>query len=781
MAKPKSRVVVELPTQARTLKKPKSRVVVESPTQARTSKKPKPLVVVESPTQASTPKLKSLVVVESPTKARTPKPKSLVVVESPTKARTLMKLLDRKYDVVASMGHVKDLPKSQLGVDVTNGFTPKYIVIKGKGPILKELKGAAKKADAVYMATDPDREGEAISWHLIDALKKVNTKIKRIEFHEVTKEAVRTALKDPRDIDLNLVNAQQARRILDRLVGYQLSPLLWRKVRGGLSAGRVQSVAVRLVVDREKEIETFVPQEYWSLVAQLEKRKQPFVAKLFGKDGIRYGTPADKDVTVIRTRAEAEAIVADLTGVTFTVGEVRRKDQFRHPSPPFTTSTLQQEANRRLGYSASRTMRVAQQLYEGIDLAREGTVGLITYMRTDSVRVAPAAQQEARAFIATQYGKASVPETPRAYRSRRSAQDAHEAIRPTSVKRTPDRVKPSLRPDQFKVYKLIWERFVASQMASAVMDTLSVDIAAGDYLFRATGSRVKFPGFLAVYQEAVENGAADQEGWLPDLATGDVVSLTELIPNQHFTQPPPRYTEASLVRTLEDRGIGRPSTYAPTIETIKRRGYVRAIERRLQPTELGILVNDLLVEHFGDVMDYDFTASLEEELDEVEEGHVDWKKVVGDFYRPFERDLKLAEAKIGEADRTVVEIGEPCPQCARPLVRKHGRFGEFIACSGYPECTYTRPIGIGLACPLCKVGEVVERRSRRGRTFYGCNTYPACTFVSWDRPTDRSCPRCGKVLGVRQTRRGPMLRCIDKTCGFTEPLTAERAEEHSVH
>jgi len=709
------------------------------------------------------------------------KSKSLVVVESPTKARTLKKLLDRKFEVVASMGHVKDLPKSQLGVDVTNGFTPKYIVIKGKGPILKELKGAAKKADAVYMATDPDREGEAISWHLSDALKKVNKKIKRIEFHEVTKDAVRAALRGPRDIDLNLVNAQQARRILDRLVGYQLSPLLWRKVRGGLSAGRVQSVAVRLVVDREKEIEGFVPQEYWSLIAHLQKRvqkrAQPFVAKLFEKDGVRYGTPADKDVTVIRNRAEADAIVADLSGATFTVSEVRRKDQFRHPSPPFTTSTLQQEANRRLGYSASRTMRVAQELYEGIDLGREGTVGLITYMRTDSVRVALAAQAEARAFIAAQYGGRSVPEAPRSYRSRRAAQEAHEAIRPTSVRRTPERVKPALRSDQFKVYKLIWERFVASQMASAVMDTLSVDIVGRSYLFRATGSRVKFPGFLAVYQEAVDNGGPEQEGWLPNLVTGDVVALTELVPSQHFTQPPPRYTEASLVRTLEDRGIGRPSTYAPTIETIKRRGYVRAIDRRLQPTDLGVLVNDLLVEHFGDVMDYDFTATLEEELDEVEEGHVDWKKVVGDFYRPFERDLKQAEAKIGELDRTAVEIGEPCPQCGRPLVRKHGRYGEFIACSGYPECTYTRPLGIGLACPLCKVGEVVERRSRRGRIFYGCSRYPECKFVSWDKPTDRACPRCGKVLGVRETRRGPMLRCSDKTCGYREPLAIERAEE----
>ncbi len=709
------------------------------------------------------------------------KHKSLVVVESPTKARTLKKLLDRKYEVMASMGHVKDLPKSKLGVDVTNGFTPKYVVIKGKGPILKELKGAAKNADAVYMATDPDREGEAISWHLSDALRTVNPKIKRIEFHEVTKDAVLRALRAPREIDLNLVNAQQARRILDRLVGYQLSPLLWRKVRSGLSAGRVQSVAVRLVVDREKEIEAFVPQEYWSLLTHLRKLEQAFVAKLYGKDGGRFGTPSEEGVTVIRTREQAEAIVADLAGATFTVSEVRRKDQFRHPSPPFTTSTLQQEANRRLGYSASRTMNLAQQLYEGIDLGAEGTVGLITYMRTDSVRVGEPPQREARDFIAANFGQAYVPETPRAYRSRKTAQEAHEAIRPTSVLRAPDRIKSALRNDQLKVYKLIWERFVASQMASAVMDTLSVDITAGSYLFRATGSRVKFPGFLAVYRETVENGATEQEEWLPDLTPGDTLTVGELVPQQHFTQPPPRYSEAALVRALEERGIGRPSTYAPTIETIKSRGYVQVLDRRLQPTELGVLVNELLVEHFGDVMDYDFTATLEEELDHVEDGKRDWKKVVSNFYRPFERDLKQAEKKIGTMERPVIEIGEACPECGRPLVRRHGRFGEFIACSGYPECKYTRPIGIGVTCPRCKVGDVVERRSRRGRMFYGCSTYPACTFTSWDRPTDRTCPRCGNVLGLRQTRRGLTLRCIEKTCRYTEPVPSDRPEDRSTH
>lgn len=704
------------------------------------------------------------------------KGKALVIVESPTKARTLKKLLDRKYEVVASMGHVKDLPRSQLGVDVKNGFEPKYIVIKGKGAILKELKEAAKDASAVYMATDPDREGEAISWHLSDALRPVNPRIQRIEFHEVTKEAVRSALEHPRDIDLNLVNAQQARRILDRLVGYKLSPLLWRKIRGGLSAGRVQSIAVRMVVDREKEIESFVPQEYWSLLARLRKRKKTLVAKLFSRDGERFGSPAEEGVTVIRTQPEVDAVAVQVQGVAFTVAEVRRKDQLRNPYPPFTTSTLQQEANRRLGYTASRAMSVAQQLYEGVDLGPEGTVGLITYMRTDSVRVSEIAQREARQFIAAQYGEASVPETPRAYRSRKAAQEAHEAIRPTSVHRTPDQVKAFLRTDQAKLYRMIWERFVASQMASAVMDTLSVDITAGPFLFRATGSKVKFPGYLAVYRDLPDNGNGGDEGWLPDLASGDRLDLLELSPQQHFTQSPPRYTEASLVRALEERGIGRPSTYAPTIETIKRRGYVGSQQRRMHPTDLGRVVNDLLVEHFSDVVNYDFTASLEEELDQIEEGTRDWKKVIQDFYKPFEVDLRQAEAKIIEVETPIVEIGEACPKCGRPLVRKHGRFGEFIACSGFPECKYTRPLGIGIACPQCKVGEIVERRSRRGRIFYGCSTYPACTFTSWDRPTERICPVCGSLMGLHQTTRRTTLRCINKACGHTESLPPERPE-----
>jgi DNA topoisomerase-1 len=693
----------------------------------------------------------------------------LVVVESPTKARTLSKLLSRPYEIKASMGHVKDLPKSQLGVNVDHDFTPKYIVIKGKGPVIKELKGAAKKASAVYMATDPDREGEAISWHLSEVLRPVNPIIRRIEFHEVTRDAVRRALKHPREIDQNLVNAQQARRILDRLVGYKLSPLLWRKIRGGLSAGRVQSVAVRLIVEREREIEAFVPREYWSIAGTFcTSQDETFTARLFARHGERFGAPTDEGAVVIASDAHARALVDELLTLSYVVGEVRRKDQARNPAPPFTTSTLQQDANRKLGFSASRTMAVAQQLYEGLDIGDEGTVGLITYMRTDSVRVAASAQHEAREFIARTFGEDYRPERPRQYRSRRDAQGAHEAIRPTSVGRTPDRLKPHLRSDQFRLYRLIWERFLASQMAAAVLDTLSVDIAGGAYIFRATGSRVKFPGFLILYHESTENGEDEREGWLPPLAAGDAVTAREILPEQHFTQPPPRYTEASLVRALEERGIGRPSTYAPTIETIKKRGYVASRDRRLAPTDVGRMVNDLLVEHFPEIVDIDFTATMEGDLDKVEEGEADWQQVLRAFYGPFQKTLERAEAKIPVVEMPEVEIGEPCPQCGRPLVRKHGRFGEFIACSGYPECRYTRPVGIGVACPRCG-GEVVARRSKRGRTFYGCSNYPTCTFVSWDRPSDQPCPRCGQLMVTKVTRRGVELRCTNAACGHRMP------------
>ena len=703
--------------------------------------------------------------------------RSLVVVESPTKARTLKKLLDGRYDVMASMGHVKDLPRSQLGVDVEHEFTPKYLVPKGKGPIIKELKSAAKKASTVYLATDPDREGEAISWHLSAILGPVNEKIKRIEFHEVTRDAIRRALAHPRDIDTSLVNAQQARRILDRLVGYKLSPLLWRKVRGGLSAGRVQSVAVRLICEREKEIEVFVPEEYWSITARLSRDDgagkpvpdESFPAKLIGKGSEKIA---------IGTEAEARALVAELERLPYVVGEIRRRDQQRNPTAPFTTSTLQQEANRKLGYSAARTMVVAQQLYEGLDVGAEGTVGLITYMRTDSVNIAEAAQQQAREYIAATFGAEYIPEKPRRYTSRRGAQEAHEAIRPTSVQRTPDAVRPHLKADQYKVYKLIWERFVASQMASAVMDTLAVDITAGPYLLRATGSRVKFPGFLRVYLEGRDNGEEETpEGWLPDLTVGEALHLLGLDPAQHFTQPPPRYTEATLVRALEERGIGRPSTYAPIIETIKHRGYVELEDRRFYPTDLGILVNALLVEHFPNVLDVEFTARMEENLDKIEEGAEDWIRLLSAFYGPFSSELSRAEHAIEEVEMTPEEIGEACPRCGKPLVKRRGRYGEFIACSGYPECSYTRPVGIGVRCPV-DGGEVVERRTRKGRIFYGCANYPGCTYVSWDRPTGRMCPTCGSMLVAKRARRGtaPTIVCSNKQCTYKEVPQPREAE-----
>jgi DNA topoisomerase-1 len=693
---------------------------------------------------------------------------SLVVVESPTKARTLSKLLKRPYEVKASMGHVRDLPKSRLGVDIDDDFAPKYIVIKGKGPIIKELKEAAKRASTVYMATDPDREGEAISWHLSEVLRAVNPKVRRIEFHEITKEAIERALKHPREIDQNLVNAQQARRILDRLVGYKLSPLLWRKIRGGLSAGRVQSVAVRMIVDREREIEAFVPQEYWSIAGAFATAGETFEARLFSRNGERFGTPADDGAIVIRSALEANGLTDELRRHTYAVADVRRKDQLRNPSPPFTTSSMQQEANRRLGYSASRTMAVAQQLYEGLDVGDEGTVGLITYMRTDAVRVAASAQDEAREFIARTYGDAYVPEKARHYRSRAGAQGAHEAVRPTSVARTPERVKAHLRSDQYRLYRLIWERFVASQMSPAVLDTLSVDITGGPFMFRATGSRVKFPGFLVLYREATDNGESNGESWLPPLAAGDGVGLDDVKPEQHFTQPLPRYSEATLVRALEEKGIGRPSTYAPIIETIKKRGYVALRERRLVPTEIGRMVNDMLVEYFPNVVDLDFTAGLEGELDRIEEGQADWQQLIRNFYGPFAQTLQSAEAKIPVVEFPEVEIGEPCPQCARPLVRKHGRFGEFIACSGFPECRYTRPVGIGVKCPKCGA-DVVARRTKRARTFYGCSAYPACDFTSWDRPSERPCPKCQSLMVVKLSRKGDELRCINEACGHRQP------------
>ncbi len=691
--------------------------------------------------------------------------KNLVIVESPTKARTIERFLGREYTVRACLGHVRDLPKSKLGLDLEHDFQPQYVVPKEKREIVKALKDQARGASAVYLATDPDREGEAIAWHLVEAMELSDRQVRRVEFHEVTSAAVLAAVQNPRPIDRQRVDAQQARRVLDRLVGYQLSPLLWKKVRRGLSAGRVQSVAVRLVVEREREIEAFQPVEYWTIEADLAKRgrrarREHFLATLVSRRGEKLE---------LHNEAEATAVVTALEGATYRVASIREREQTRNPAPPFTTSTLQQEASRKLGFTAKRTMLVAQQLYEGIDLGGE-SVGLITYMRTDSTNVAESAQAEARRYIAERYGEASVPATPRVYRTRsRLAQEAHEAIRPTSVYRDPASIRDRLTSEQFRLYDLVWKRFVASQMASALFDVTTVEVEAlppadrdDRFLFRATGSRLKFPGFLAVYTEGRDDGGVEDEDRkpLPAVTVGEELDLLQLLPEQHFTEPPPRYTEATLVKALEERGIGRPSTYAPTLATIQDRGYVERVDKRLRPTELGILVNDLLVEHFSDVMDVDFTATMEEELDEVAQGRRQWVPVVREFYEPFQRQLEVAEQVVGKVRPPEEPTDEVCEKCGRHMVIKLGRFGRFLACPGFPECRNARSlvVKLGVPCPQCG-GDLVEKRTKSKRTFYGCANYPACEWTSWAKPVAEPCPVCG---GLQVEAGRGRLRCL--TC-----------------
>lgn len=748
---------------------------------------------------------------ESP-KRRTrggPVRRALVVVESPTKVKTIQKFLDARFVVKASMGHVRDLPKSSLGVDVARGFKPKYVVAPGKRKVLEELKRAAARAEALYVATDPDREGEAIGWHLAQELPIDRRRVYRVTFNEITERAVRNAFQHPGQIDQRKVDAQQARRVLDRLVGYSLSPLLWEKVRRGLSAGRVQSVALRLIVDREREIQNFRPEEYWSLHARLRgEDPREFTAALREVDGAK---------PVLPDEATTRDLMRELEGATFRVHSVTRGERRRHPAPPFITSTLQQEAGRRLGFTAKKTMTVAQQLYEGVELGDEGPVGLITYMRTDSVRVAREAQEQARAWVSARLGPEYLPEAPPVYRSRSTAQEAHEAIRPTDVTRDPQGVAPYLSRDQLALYRLIWQRFVASQMTPALYDTLTVDIAAGRCLFRVQGQTLRFRGFTAIYvesQEEVEVPEEEAEGVVPPLREGEVLTLIGLEPKQHFTQPPPRYTEASLIKTLEELGIGRPSTYAQILSTlIQERGYVRRERRTLFPTELGIAVTDKLLPYFPEIMDVEFTAQMEEHLDEVEEGARHWVDTVREFYEPFARDLararaEMANEKAGEAtgepcpecggellrrrgrfgpfiacsaypecrytrdlgggERAEDEpAGENCPTCGRPMVLKHGRYGKFVACSGYPDCKTTKPLSLGIACPRCGAGEVVERRSKRGRTFYGCSAYPSCTFVLWQRPVPVPCPQCGSPFLVERTgRNGAAQVCVTEGCSF---------------
>lgn len=685
---------------------------------------------------------------------------SLVIVESPAKAKTIGKYLGSKYIVKASMGHVRDLPKSQIGVEVENDFNPKYITIRGKGSVLKELKDASKKVKKVYLAADPDREGEAIAWHLAHALDLDETQSLRVVFNEITKTAVKDAFKTPRKINMDLVNAQQARRILDRLVGYKISPLLWKKVKKGLSAGRVQSVAVKIILDRENEISAFIPEEYWTITAKLAVKGAAFEAKFLKLNG------AKKELT---NQQEVNEILALIKESPFEVGEVKERERQRHPSAPFTTSSLQQEAARKLGFRAAKTMSVAQQLYEGVELGKEGTVGLITYMRTDSTRISGTAQEEAKEFITGKYGENFVPESPRQYSKKAAnAQDAHEAIRPTSVLRDPESMKPFLSRDQLRLYKLVWERFVASQMASAVLDTLSVDITVGPTVFRATGSKVRFPGFMKVYVEGNDDGTTEEEKFLPELHTGDVLTKEDIEPKQHFTQPPPRYTEARLVRTLEELGIGRPSTYAPTLETIQKRGYVAIEEKKFVPTELGELVIEQMEQFFPEILNVEFTANMEEDLDHVEEGSEDWVKVLAEFYESFEKRLEVAEEEMKEIEIEDEVSDEICEKCGKPLVYKLGRFGKFLACSGFPDCRNTKPIvkDIGVACPKCKEGHVVERRSKKGRVFYGCDRYPECDFVSWDKPSLKPCPNCSSLMVEKKSKQGIKLQCT--ACDHSE-------------
>ena len=682
----------------------------------------------------------------------------LVIVESPAKAKTIGKYLGKKYNVKASMGHVIDLPKSQMGVDVDQNYQPKYITIRGKGPVLKELKQAAKKAKRIYLAADPDREGEAIAWHLADSLKIDKDSKCRVVFNEITKEAIKESFKHPREINTNLVDAQQARRVLDRLVGYNISPLLWKKVKKGLSAGRVQSVAVKMIIDRENEITAFVPEEYWSITAHLNKDGKAFEAKFQQIDGKKKKLTSKEDVDEVLER---------MNGGDFTVTDISRKERKRNPVSPFITSSLQQEAARKLNFRAKKTMMLAQQLYEGVDLGKQGTVGLITYMRTDSTRLSETAKAEAKEYIDIHYGKEYHLE-PKNAKKNEKAQDAHEAVRPTGVMRDPKAMKPYLSRDQYRLYKLIWERMVASQMAPAVMDTMSVDLDNGGAIFRATGSKMKFLGFMKVYVEGNDEGKEEKDKLLPDLEIEDKPEAEKVEPNQHFTQPPPRYTEARLVRTMEELGIGRPSTYAPTLDTIQRRGYVALEEKRFVPTELGTIVLDLIQEFFPEILNVEFTAEMETRLDAVEEGSEEWVRIIDEFYKGFEKRLSFAEEEMKEVEIKDEPAGEDCEKCGFEMVYKMGRYGKFMACSNFPNCRNTKAIvkEIGVGCPKCEKGEVVERKSKKRRIFYGCDQYPECDFISWDKPIARTCPKCQEMLIEKKSKKGVQVNC--SSCEYKE-------------
>lgn len=684
---------------------------------------------------------------------------NLVIVESPAKAKTIEKYLGKRYKVIASMGHVRDLPRSQMGVDVEDNYEPKYITIRGKGPVVKDLKKYAKKAKKIFLASDPDREGEAIAWHLSKILELEESKENRVVFNEITKDAVKESFKHPRGIEMNLVDAQQARRILDRLVGYNISPVLWKKVKKGLSAGRVQSVALRLVIDRENEIRNFKPEEYWSIEGEFRYKKSKFTAKF-----LHYKNKPYK----LKTKKDVEKITSELNSDAFEITNVNKKEKTRYPANPFTTSTLQQEAARKLNFKARKTMMLAQQLYEGIDLKRQGTVGLITYMRTDSTRISQTAKDEAKSYVEEKYGTEYT--SNRKTKGKQGDQDAHEAIRPTSTLRTPDEMKAYLTRDQHRLYKLIWERFVASQMAPALLDTVALDVTQNDIKFRANGQTIKFKGFMTLYVEAKDDKDNDKENKLPKLNQGDKVTATQIEPSQHFTQPPPRYTEARLVKTLEELKIGRPSTYAPTIDTIQKRNYVKLESKRFVPTELGEIVYEQVKDYFPEIIDVEFTVNMETLLDKIAEGDIGWRKVIDNFYGSFKLDVARAEEEMEKVEIKDEPAGEDCEVCGAPMVIKMGRYGKFMACSNFPDCRNTKAIvkTIGVTCPKCKDGDVVERKSKKNRLFYGCSNYPECDFISWDKPIGRDCPKCNHYL--MEHKKGRSSQVICSNCDYKEEV-----------
>ncbi|MFL2106211.1 type I DNA topoisomerase [Desemzia sp. FAM 23991] len=687
--------------------------------------------------------------------------KYLVIVESPAKAKTIEKYLGRNYKVVASLGHIRDLPKSRMAIDTENHYQPEYISIRGKGPLIKELKKYAKKAEKVFLAADPDREGEAIAWHLCYLLGLDIEDKNRVVFNEITKDAVKGAFKEPRSINLDLVDSQQARRVLDRLVGYTISPILWKKVKKGLSAGRVQSVALKLICDREEEIAAFEPEEYWSIDGNFKKGTKKFKAAFYGVNGKK---------TKLTNAEETQKVIQLIDGDEFEITNVVKKERKRNPSLPFTTSSMQQDAARKINFKTRKTMMTAQQLYEGIALGRGGTVGLITYMRTDSTRISDTAKGEVHDFINENYGPEYANAKPRVGKKSEGSQDAHEAIRPSSVKRTPEEIQKYLSKDQYKLYNLIWSRFVASQMKPAVFDTMTVDLERNDVLFRANGQKMKFPGYQKVYIESSESGKTEKDNILPPMEEGETAKTVDIEPKQHFTQPPARFSEATLIKTLEENGVGRPSTYAPTLETIQRRYYVKLAAKRFEPTELGTIVNGLIAEYFPQIVDVHFTAQMEKDLDQVEDGKEEWVNVIDRFYQPFEKTVEIAEEQMEKVQIKDEPAGFDCEVCGHPMVIKMGRYGKFYACSNFPECRNTKAIvkDIGVTCPTCGEGHVIERKSKKNRIFYGCDRYPDCEFVSWNKPIGRNCPKCEHYLVEKKVAKGKQVICSH--CDYEEEL-----------